>query len=200
MSKGLRIAVAALFLIGILALAQGQIAWAGTQSGSLLNLVSGKPAAVKPPPPPEPGTVHEPSPQTSGGGVCIFRVIEPLATGYSMSQNLMLFTSLGVKPDEISNYQAGVCRAIYNESGTGVIPDLGANGQIEVCFASVPGTNGKIFVYNPYDTLTGPASPETYTELTTTPDGSLLCAPAQQTGKYFLANVKPPTPTPTPTP
>jgi hypothetical protein len=194
MGKGLRIAVATLLLIGILALAQGQMARAGSLPGSFLSLVSWNPAAsgVAAPQldPVDPGTVKPPPAATTGGGVCIFRVIQPLASGFSMSQNLMPFTSLGTKPDAISTYLAGVCRAIYTEAGTGVIDNLGSNGQVEICFASVPDTNGVIYVYNPYQTETGPASGETYSALTTKPDGSLLCAPAQQTGKYFLANVK----------
>ena len=195
MGKLVRIAVAVLFLMGILVLAQGQMASAGGQPASLLSLVSWNPAAsgVAAPnlDPADPGTVKPPPAETTGGGVCIFRVIQPLASGFSLSQNLMPFTSLGNKPDTITSYLAGVCRAIYTEAGTGVIDNLGSNGQVEICFASVPDTNGEIYVYNPYQTETGPASGETYTQLTTTPDGSLLCAPAQQTGKYFLANAKP---------
>ena len=114
-----------------------------------------------------------------------------MADGYTLTADLLPFESLGTNPPEILSDLAGVCRAIYSETTAGVITDLGAHGQVEVCFASVPNTTDVIYVYNPYQTEVGPASGETYTALDTKPDGGLLCAPAQQTGKYFLAGVKP---------
>jgi hypothetical protein len=161
----------------------------GGATGGTGVTVPGQPGTVNAPP------IFVPSIATSGtysvGGVCTFRVIQPLATGFTLKADLLPFTSLGNNPATIVSDLAGVCRAIYNESGVGVVDSLGTNGQVEVCFASVPNTNGVIYVYNPYQTQTGPANPETYTALPTTSDGGLLCAPAQQTGKYFLANAKP---------
>jgi hypothetical protein len=191
MNRILRIGLAAIFLIAILVLAQRQMVVAGSLPASIFGGVLRSPAASGAAAPNlDPGTVKPPPAATTGGGVCIFRVIQPLESGFSLAQNLMPFNSLGNKPDEIVSYLAGVCRAIYSQTGVGVIDDLGSHGQVQICFASVPNTNGVIYIYNPYQTETGPASGETYTALTTTPDGSLLCAPAQQTGKYFLANVK----------
>jgi len=157
-------------------------------AGGPAVVISG-PGTVKPP------AVFVPLVSAPGvysvGGVCTFRIIKALENDYTMTADLLPFESLGKQPDEIISYLAGVCRAIYDQSGVGVIPDLGAHGQVEVCFASVPNTKGVIYVYNPYQTEVGPAAGETYTALDTKPDGGLLCAPAQQTGKYFLANQKP---------
>ena len=201
MNKGLRIVVAFVFLIGLMLLAQSQMAWAGGLPASIFSGAAQNPStsglAV---PPSDPGTVKPPpvvlppivAPGTySVGGVCTFRIIEALHTGYSLSADLLPFASLGKNPAEILSDLAGVCRAEYTQTGVGIIDNLGTNGQVEVCFASVPNTKGVIYVYNPYQTETGPANPETYTALPTKPDCGLLCAPAQQTGKYFLASVKP---------
>jgi FecR protein len=158
--------------------------------GGAPGLPASSPGTVKVPPvvvPPfgAPGTY-------ALGGVCTFRIIKALDNGFTMTADLLPFESLGTKPDQIISYIAGVCRAIYDQTGVGVIPDLGTHGQVEICFAGVPNTNGVIYVYNPYQTATGPAKGETYTPLDTKPDGGLLCAPAQQTGKYFLADQKKP--------
>ena len=201
MGKSLRIFMALVFVVGLLLLTQGQMAWAGglpawNSPGVVQNPVAFGLAA----PPSDPGTVKPPpvvlppisAPGTYAlGGVCTFRVIKPLAADFSLSPDLLPFTSLGTQPETITSYLAGVCRAIYNQASVGIIKDLGSNGQVEICFASVPNTKGVIYVYNPYQTETGPANPETYTALPTTEDGGLMCAPAQQTGKYFLANQKP---------
>jgi hypothetical protein len=197
MNRSIRFIVAAIFLIGALALAQGQIAWAGGSLGQVLNGALGSPAAAPNVAPALPGTVNPPpvvvgiaAPGTFAvGGVCTFHVIR-MDPGYSISADLLPFASLGTQPDTIQNYLAGVCRAIYTEAGKGTIDSLGTHGEVQICFASVPDTNGVNYLYNPWQTLTGPASGETYTALTTTADGSLLCAPAQDTGKYFLANAK----------
>ena len=174
----------------------GPLNLADTQDWLLNNPGAGGPAA----PSAGPGTVRPPGVFVpaigaqgiySVGGVCTFRIIEALHTGYSLSADLLPFASLGKNPAEILSDLAGVCRAEYTQTGVGIIDSLGTNGQVEICFASVPNTKGVIYVYNPYQTATGPANPETYTALPTTPDGGLLCAPAQQTGKYFLASVKP---------
>jgi len=146
-----------------------------------------------------PGTVETPREYVrpggpgvySVGGVCTFRIIEALDEGYSLTADLLPFESLGTNPPEILSDLAGVCRGIYEETSAGIIPDLGTHGQVEVCFAPVPNTKDVIYVYNPYQTDVGPAQGETYTPLDTKPDDGLLCAPAQQTGKYFLASVKP---------
>ena len=126
----------------------------------------------------------------SVGGMCTFRVIQ-MADGFSLSANLLPYDSLGTRPDTITSYLAGVCRAIYDQSGVGTVDDLGSNGQVQVCFAPGPSATGTIYVYNPWQTATGPSSGETWTPLPTTADGGLLCAPAQQTGKYFLAATTP---------
>jgi hypothetical protein len=127
----------------------------------------------------------------SVGGVCTFRIIQALDEGYSLTADLLPFESLGKNPPEILSDLAGVCRAIYEETTAGIIKDLGTHGQVEVCFAPVPNTKGVIYVYNPYQTEVGPAQGETYTPLDTKSEDGLLCAPSQQTGKYFLASVKP---------
>ncbi len=114
-----------------------------------------------------------------------------LTSGYTLGADLLPYTSLGTRPDTISSYLAGVCRAVYNETGVGTISDLGSNGQVEICFAPGPNTTGTIYVYNPWHTATGPSKGETWTALPTKLDGGLLCAPAQQTGKYFLAATAP---------
>jgi hypothetical protein len=126
----------------------------------------------------------------SVGGVCTFRVLE-LAQDVSLNADLLPYESLGKRPDGISGYLAGVCRAVYNQGSKGVIDTLGTDSQVQVCFAPGPDATGTIYVYNPWQTAVGPSTGETWTPLPTTPDGGLLCAPAQQTGKYFLASQNP---------
>jgi hypothetical protein len=126
----------------------------------------------------------------SVGGVCTFRVIE-LAQDTTLNADLLPYESLGKRPDTIDSYLAGVCRAIYSQGSTGVIDALGSDSQVEICFAPGPDATGTIYVYNPWEPLVGPSAGETWTALPTTPDGGLLCAPAQQTGKYFLASQTP---------
>ena len=124
------------------------------------------------------------------GGICTFRVIE-LAQDVSLKADLLPYESLGKRPDSIDSYLAGVCRAVYTQGSKGVIDELGSDSQVEICFAPGPDAAGTIYVYKPWQTLVGPANPETYTALPTKSEGGLLCAPAQQTGKYFLASQTP---------
>jgi len=134
------------------------------------------PGTVKPPPVAAPPVT---SPGTySVGGVCTFRVIQ-LSTDITLNADLLPYSSLATQPDNISSYQAGVCRANYDKVGVGVT-DIAAPDSVQVCFAGVPNTTGKIYVYND----------KTWAALATTADGGLLCAPAQQTGKYVLVTEK----------
>jgi len=124
------------------------------------------------------------------GGICTFRVYE-LAQDVTLNADLLPYESLGNRPDTIDGYLAGVCRGVYNQGSKGVIDELGSDSKVEICFAPGPDATGTIYVYNPWQPAVGPSSGETWTALPTKPDGGLLCAPAQQTGKYFLASLKP---------
>jgi FecR protein len=126
----------------------------------------------------------------SVGGVCTFKVIE-LKEGYGLNADLLPYSSLGTRPDTITSYLAGVCRAVYGDPSGTTIDELGSNGQVEVCFAGGPDMTGTIYEYDPWETTTGPASGETWTPLTTTEEDGLLCAPAQLSAKYFLAETAP---------
>ncbi len=189
MSKGLRLVVTVIFVLGVLLLARGQMAWAGALPAWNFGAVVQNPAAANAAAPDAPGTVKPPpvvAPPISGpgtysvGGVCTFRVIQ-LATSITLHADLLPFATLGKQPDNIASYLAGVCRAMYVKVGAGVIDALGSDGEVQICFAAVPNTTGKIYVYND----------KTWTGLTTTSDNGLECAPAQQTGKYVLVTEKP---------
>jgi hypothetical protein len=126
----------------------------------------------------------------SVGGVCSFKVLE-LKEGFGLSADLLPYSSLGTRPDSITSYLAGVCRAVYADPSGTTIDALGSNGKVEVCFAGGPDMTGTIYEYDPWNTTTGPSSGETWTPLTTTVEDGLLCAPAQLSAKYFLAQTAP---------
>ena len=184
MHKYIRAILAAIVLVGIVLLGRNGMAWAGNlpsasgvvpQSQGLpaAENAAAEPGSVRPPP------VVVPPIQTPGtysvGGVCTFRVIE-IANNVALHADLLPFATLGKRPPNIASYLAGVCRAIYTKVGAGVI-DLGpTDGQVEVCFAAVPDTTSKIYVYND----------KTWTALDTTVQDGLACAPAQQSGKYAM--------------
>ena len=179
MSKSLRIIAAMAVVLAILLLARSPMAWAQNPL-SRDPRVSSQPqpadrdaGTVKPPPvvvPPvnAPGTY-------SVGGVCTFIVTE-MADAVSLHANLLPYATLGQRPDNISSYVAGVCQATFVKSGVGLTDLAAADGVVKVCFATVPNTTTKIYVYDN----------KTWTALETTVDGGLTCAPAQQTGKYVL--------------
>jgi hypothetical protein len=188
MGKGLRIAVAVIFVLGILLLARGQMAWAGglpllgaggfAQGPSASGLAAPNPApgTVRPPPvvaPPigGPGTY-------SVGGVCTLKV-DFLAPDVSVHAGLLPFASVGEPPSDVQRYLAGVCQVNYVKAGEGLTDLTGADGSVTICFASVPGTTDKIYVY----------ADHTWTALDTTVADGLACAPATKTGRYVLTSV-----------
>lgn len=185
MNKTVRILIAVALLAAILYLGQAGItrmvaALVSPKSETLpgQDLTAGlfaddDPGSVKPPPVvvlpiTGPGTY-------SVGGVCTFRVIE-LASDVTLHANLLPYATLGIRPQTISGYLAGVCRATYTKIGEGVIDLTESDGRVDVCFAAIPDTTEKLYVYND----------KTWTALDTTIEGGLACGPAQQSGKYVL--------------
>lgn len=168
-------------------------AGSGSDPAWVVNALTIVPVTVAPVPAglpgpnPQPGTVKPPPvvvPPVTGpgtysvGGICTFRVIT-LAGTISLHADVLPFSTLGTKPENIAGYVAGVCRATYVEKTAGVMDVVGASdGQIEVCFAAIPNTTVKIYVYVD--------KTKTWTALETTVQNGLACAPAQRTGKYVL--------------
>lgn len=185
MNKTVRILIAVALLATILFLGRDQIARAGAalvgpksdtmpaQDRPASLFADRDPGSVKPPPvvaPPITG-----SGTYSVGGICTFRVIE-LASDVTLHADVLPYATLGIRPQNIASYLAGVCRAIYTKVGAGVIDLTGSDGQVEICFAAIPNATGKLYVYND----------KAWTALDTTTEAGLACAPAQQTGKYVL--------------
>jgi len=185
MNKTLRILIAVSLLAVVLffgrdQMARGVAALVGSKSESMPGQGSaagmfddGDPGSVKPPPVfvlpiTGPGDY-------AVGGVCTFHVFE-LSSDVTLHANLLPYATLGIRPQTIAGYLAGVCRAMYTKVGSGVIDLTESDGRVEVCFAAIPDTTGKLYVYND----------KTWTALDTTTEGGLACGPAQQSGKYVL--------------
>jgi hypothetical protein len=186
MNKTVRIILAGLLLLGIVFLARNGIASAGAgmaepkaqavqsrpQSGGLFTDI--EPGSVKPPPvvvPPVtgPGTY-------SVGGVCTVQVAQ-LASSVTLHAVLVPFSTLGKHPQDVGRYLAGVCQLNYTKAGAGITDLAPADGSVTVCFAALPNTTTKIYVFDG----------KTWTALTTTLNNGLECAAASKTGRYVLA-------------
>ena len=188
MGKGLRILIAVIFVLGVLLLARGQMAWAGApaagnSAGAALNpSVAGlavpnpNPGTVRPPPvvaPPisVPGTY-------SVGGVCTVKVIS-MAPDVTLHTVLLPLNSVGEKPQEVERFLAGVCQVNYVKAGAGLTDLTATDGVVQICFAAIPNTTDKIYVY----------ADNTWTALETTVADGLACASATKSGRYVLTSV-----------
>ncbi len=192
MNKVVRITVAFILSIGILFLAKNQIASAGSWPWQNTAAVQGQsapaeldtnnqPGTVKPPPvvvPPitKPGTY-------SLGGVCIIYV-EQISDNVMLRAQLLPFVTLRTtRPQDTTRYLAGVCDLTYQLSGKPITDLSTTDGTVKICFAAIPNTTSKIYVYDG----------QTWTALDTAPldnNNTLECAIASKTGKYVLAAYK----------
>ena len=188
MGKGLRILIAVVFLIGLLLLARGQLAWAGGLSAwnsagvaqnpaaSGMAVPNARPGTVKPPPvvaPPisGPGTY-------SLGGVCTV-IVERLDPTVSVHAVLLPFSSVGQQPKDVARFLAGVCQVNYVKAGAGLADLTAADGSVKICFAAIPTATNKVYVY----------VDKTWTALDTTVEDGLACASASKSGRYVLTSV-----------
>jgi hypothetical protein len=189
MSKALRFFLAAILLIAVLLLARSELASAvngpdqrsgaavPAQSDFALADAKGRPGSVKPPPvvvPPinDPGTY-------SAGGLCTV-IVQSIAEPMSLHVNLLPFSTLHNRPQETERYLAGVCLLTYVKRGAGVTTDIvPADAVVKVCFAAIPNSTNKIYVYDD----------KTWYALDTTTENGLACATAMKTGKYVLVKM-----------
>ena len=187
MGKGLRIGVAIIFVLGVLLLARGQMAWAGGLPVWNSGAVGQNPAAANAVAPDAPGTVKPPPvvvPPISGagtysvGGVCTIEVIS-LAADVSVHAVLLPLNTVGKQPDEVARLLAGVCQVNYVKSGAGLTDLAPADGSVKICFSAIPTTTDKIYVY----------ADKTWTALDTTVENGLACAFATKTGRYVLTSL-----------
>lgn len=184
MSKTIRLIIAGLLLLGILLLAGNQIATAGNllwqnttvvqgQSASAAFDPANKPGTVKPPPVVVP-PINAPG-NYSVGGVCTL-LVKQLASDVDLHANLLPFNVLKSKPTNDTRYLAGVCNLDYHLSGKPLAELTSEEGTVQICFAQVPNSTSKIYVFDG----------ETWTALDTTLNNGLECALAAKTGKYVL--------------
>ncbi len=190
MSKAVRFVVAAILLFTIVLLAGSQLASAGKlplfsppapRGAGVSAMAADKknPGTVKPPPvvvPPinEPGTY-------SAGGVCTV-IVESIAEPMSLHVNLLPFSTVHNPPQEIQRYLAGVCQLTFVKRGAGVTPDvLPADAVVTICFAAIPNTTAKIYVYDDHS----------WFPIDTTVKDGMACASATKSGKYVLAQLPP---------
>ena len=83
------------------------------------------------------------------------------------------------RPNETQRYLAGVCQLTFVKQGKGVTDITPDDAVVKVCFAAVPNTTDKIYVYDDHQ----------WFALETTVENGLACAPATKTGKYVLAQL-----------
>jgi len=188
MGKSLRIFMALVFVVGLLLLAQGQMAWAGglpawdsaavvrNPRTSSLAVPNPNPGTVKPPPvvvPPisVPGTY-------SLGGVCTV-IVERLDPTVGVHPVLLPFSSVGPQPEDVARFLAGVCQVNYVKAGAGLADLTSADGSVKICFADIPTATNKIYVY----------VDKTWTALDTTVEDGLACASASKSGRYVLTSL-----------
>ncbi len=190
MKKGIRLIAVVVLLLGILALASSQSAWAGNlihpssgaSQGQIQAALQGhdrghdrdrRPGSVRPPPVIIPVT----GPGTfSVGGVCVLKV-ERLSDKVSLHALLQPFSVLEKHPREDSRYLAGVCTITYIKHGEGTTNLAPADGSVKICFAPIPKKDSKIYVY----------AGRSWIALDTKLENGLLCANASKAGKYVLA-------------
>lgn len=190
MSKGVRIVIGLIFLIGLALLARNQLALAGSlpaqSAGSVAQSrgvsaqadIYAQRGSVKPPPVVVP-PIHTPG-TYSAGGVCTV-IVDSIAPDVGLHVILLPFSTVHNRPSEIKRYLAGVCNLTFVEAGKGVTDVTPADATVKVCFAAIPNTSNTIYIYDD----------KTWFPLVTTVQNGLACAPATKTGKYLLTDRTP---------
>lgn len=190
MDRKLRFGLSVLLVLGVVFLSRNQFGQARDDDLQLesaapvvmelqSNPDDGEPGSVKPPPATIPN-IATPG-KYSIGGVCVLEIIS-LAQGISVSTQLLDYTSVPVPPDDSGNFLAGVCRVVFF-SGQTLIPAISAEqGEVNICFASIPNTTSNNYVWSDRD-------PQWYLQSTQIVEG-LSCSPAEITGNYVLIGKK----------
>jgi hypothetical protein len=185
MSKLLRVLLVLGLVVIVTWLASNSVAWAGFTSKGNTSISSNAadPAlassranagTVKPPPPAL--IIHGGSVGSfSAGGFCLIKV-EYLSPEFLIEVERSYYSGFGQPlpvPDGI--FLSAVCHlqyhTIFGAHVSNIPPD---QGSVQICFAAIPDRTGDIFVY----------SPPTWTDLPTSVDNLLACAPANQSGYY----------------
>ena len=187
MSKFIRVMIAMSLMLGVVLLAQDQVAWAGPaaeteQSAGVQNVSPlpfthhGKPGTVKPPPRKvficKDGVY-------SVGGVATLKVFD-LARHYCIRAFLLQHGfSFARIPEGAGRILADVTfvQVYYRDSAIGRLPTK--DGNVVICYAIPPGKEAKIY----YLEMNWLAS---WRRLHTTVKNGVACAPAQGSGAYAL--------------
>lgn len=195
MNKYLRMFLILILIVGIIALAKNNVAWAGPASESK------QPAPVtgnehsQPGVKPDPGSVKPPPAEVtickkgtySVGGQAIL-MVNRLEPDYCLEASLRNHAfAIGRIPDGAGKVLADVTflRAFYQGRFIHAVP--AADGDIEICYAVPLGVQAQIYFFNFYgprfDTRTGQPA---WVPLDTTVTGGTACAQAQTSGAYAL--------------
>lgn len=190
MNRMVRVGLTVFLVIGIIFLSRNQFSQARDDDMQQEQSASGmtelqanpedeEPGSVKPPPSTRPN-ISTPG-KYSIGGVCVLEIIS-LARGISVSTQRLDYTSVPVPPENVGNFLAGVCRVVYF-SGPTLIPAISdEQGEVNICFASIPNITPTNFVWSDIDLKWYPQPTQIVEELN--------CSPAEITGNYVLIGKK----------
>ncbi len=189
MNKTVRVLIAFIFVLGIVVVAKGNVAWAASSPMEAQSA----PAQVESAPPmlyPEPGTVKPPAPvitiTSSGvysiGGFCSITV-KNLVNGFGVNGSLF-YSKLKPLPKDAGQILFGSCFLQYFKFLPPPNVELDKlpsdKGSADICFAVPPGKQGKVYFY---DVLSG--NP-VWTALETTLKNGFACAASNMSGGYAL--------------
>lgn len=187
MSKFLRIILVVASVAVIAILAGAPVVWAGFAHGGnpagasnvadpILNPWRRKPGSVKPP------TSEILTIRTSGnfavGGFCTF-IVGSLSPNIIIEVEHSIIDALDLPwPDPGGIFLSPVCHVQYHDQFGNHLAGLQpGDGNIQICFAAIPDRIGDIFVDSKFFV-------PVWSDLPTTVDNVLACAPATESGFY----------------
>ncbi len=109
-------------------------------------------------------------------------IVSDIASNVALHVNLLPFSTVHDRPKETKQYLAGVCEIRFVVQGKGVTDITPQDATVQICFAAIPNTADKVYVYDDHQ----------WYALDTTVQNGMACAPATKTGKYVLAQMPPP--------